>query len=187
MFTASRATTWLPLYLVLIILLMIAYGPKKESKMKTSGEVPPLRAWATFLLTFLAIAASAGLADLVTSGILKPLIARPRPSHSELEPILHFVNGYHGGHYGFPSSHAADTTAVALSFCMLYGKRWGWPAIWIGMGAYVVINCYSRMYLGVHYPSDILVGAAIGALIAWCLSSLVLRFLQSQSYFIKKE
>lgn len=165
MFTASRPITWLLLYVALIALLVYAYHPQ-QSKI-TNQKSPIATNWWLCLLAIAAVAASAGLADFVTSGILKPLFARPRPSHSSLEPLLHFVNGYQGGHYGFPSSHAADTTAVAVSFCLLYGKRKGWQWLLPIMIGYILLNCYSRMYLGVHYPSDILVGLIIGALLAW--------------------
>ena len=138
-----------------------------------------------------AIAASAGLSDFVTSGILKKWICRPRPTHSDLAPLLHLVNGYTGGQYGFPSSHAANTVAVATSFLMIFYflKRQAQPlragdfrqvaavrfaerALQILVLLYVLLNCYSRMYLGVHDPLDILTGALIGLLFGYLLARL---------------
>ena len=65
------------------------------------------------------------LADQITSSLLKPLVARPRPSHDPLSMyLLHYVNDYHGGFHGFPSSHAANTFGIAVYFSLLCRKRW---------------------------------------------------------------
>ena len=81
------------------------------------------------------------------------------------------MNGYTGGKYGFPSSHAANTFAVATCFLMiirnLTAVRLLYGTMTILMVLYVAVNCYSRMYLGVHYPLDILTGGAIGLLFGW--------------------
>lgn len=166
MWYATKKEIWLPLYLLLIgamVRMFKSEGTKADSRMKNI---------AFFLLPILAVAAAAGLADFISSGILKPLIERPRPSRAEsLADVIRILHDYRGGHYGFPSSHAADTMAVATSFLLLI-KRTHIRPLWLNMwrlilGAYVVINCYSRMYLGVHYPTDIAVGLLIGALTGW--------------------
>lgn len=149
MWYVSQPLTWVPLYLFLIYALWKAYDKN----------------WVNTLIGVVVIAAAFGLSDLISSGILKPWIERSRPSHSELAPLLHFVRGYQGGPFGFPSSHAANTMAVAVSSLLLLRSRN--MAFWFVMTAYVVLNCYSRIYLGVHYPTDILVGALIGASLAY--------------------
>ena len=141
----SRAKTWLPLYVLLVGL--IAYR---------------FRSWRTVLLILIGFGVAVGLSDFVCSGVLKPLVCRLRPTHEPAIDPLHLVNGYMGGRYGFCSSHAANTMAVALLFSLLYRHK----IATAGLMTWVALNCYSRMYLGVHYPSDILCGLLIGSLLA---------------------
>ncbi|HON19216.1 MAG TPA: phosphatase PAP2 family protein [Salinivirgaceae bacterium] len=98
------------------------------------------------------------------SNLIKVLIQRPRPSHnSELEGLLHFVNNYRGGQFGFVSSHAANTFGLATIVSLIFrNKTWV-----VAMFLWASIVAYSRIYLGVHYPTDILCGAALGILIAF--------------------
>ena len=115
-----------------------------------------------------------GVADFIASGILKDLVARPRPTRvPELEGVLHLVNGYKSGTYGFVSSHAANTMALALLFSLIWRNK----IATIGMMLWVAANCYSRMYLGVHYPTDILGGLIVGSLVA-VLAYWVLRWVR---------
>jgi len=130
--------------------------------------------WRRALVMLLFFGMAVGLADYVSSGLIKPWVCRLRPTH---EPAimdgLHIVKDYRGGQFGFVSSHAANTMACALLFVLLWSKKddstgvksscrqWSWLLmIW------VVLNCYSRMYLGVHYPGDILGGLIVGAAMA---------------------
>ena len=116
------------------------------------------------------IAAAVGLADFIASGVLKEWVARPRPTRvPELEGVLHLVNGYRSGRFGFVSSHAANTMACALLFSLIWRNK----IATVGLMLWVAMNCYSRMYLGVHYPTDILGGLIVGSLVAvvaywWC-------------------
>lgn len=168
MWQASQPLTWLPLYAILIVCLAIMYKGGKN-----------LRSWLPFIGILLAFGAAAGLADFISSGILKPLFERPRPTHNEeIAGMLHIVNGYRGGAYGFPSSHAANTSAVALLFALFFGcesrrlsrpaRVAGWSLTGLLILGYWLPNCWSRMYLGVHYPTDLLVGSLIGCLTALC-------------------
>ena len=188
MWYASQSWTWIPLYLLMVFVIWkLTATLRPNSPEKTSNNlhiykftnlphevIVPLAGKEIILLVFIAVAcigAAAGLSDYVTSGILKKLICRPRPTHSELAGYLHLVNGYTGGKYGFPSSHAANTFAVATCFLMiirnLTAVRLLYGTMTILMVLYVAVNCYSRMYLGVHYPLDILTGGAIGLLFGW--------------------
>lgn len=102
-------------------------------------------------------------ADQTASSIIKPLVERYRPSHDPtLQYLVHTVNGYLGGRYGFASSHAANTFALATFLTLVIRNRFlSWTLfIW------AAINCYSRIYCGVHYVGDILCGAMIGVVFA---------------------
>jgi undecaprenyl-diphosphatase len=91
---------------------------------------------------------------------MKPFFARLRPSHEpSLAGLVHLVDGYAGGKYGFASSHAANTFGVAWFIWKLFRTRYSW--IWV-MFIWCTLMTYTRVYLGVHYPGDVVVGALVG-------------------------
>ncbi len=98
--------------------------------------------------------------DAVAYNFIKPWIARLRPCHLMPEE-LRLVNGC-GGRFGFPSNHALNAMTVAASIWFAGYKWLGNAAIMLA-----VLVGYSRVYLGVHYPSDILAGFALGIGLAW--------------------
>ena len=154
----SAKWVWIPLYLVLAFLMGKRFG------------------WKQTLVILVGFAVAVGLSDYITSGVMKPYFARWRPSRDpQICQWVHIVNDYRGGKYGFPSSHASDTMACALLFSLLWKNR----KATIPLMVWVALNCYSRMYLGVHYPTDILVGLLVGSLMAWlvyrCLSVVFVR------------
>ena len=108
--------------------------------------------------------------DWVSSQLFKDFFQRLRPSHEILlGSKLHYYfigpsDPYKGGQYGFVSSHAANLASViAFLYPILISyKRSFWAFV-----AYASLVCYSRMYLGVHYPTDILCGALLGMLLAF--------------------
>lgn len=157
MWIVSAKTTWIPLYLLLIVLLARRYRRPAMTSVKWLQRVP---AGAVIILV---IGLAVGVADFIASGILKELVARPRPTRvAELEGMLHLVNGYRSGQYGFVSSHAANTMVVALLFSLIWRNK----IATVGLMLWVAANSYSRMYLGVHYPLDILGGLIVGSLVA---------------------
>lgn len=159
MWIISQSSTWIPLYALLVGLIVHRY-----------------RSWKQVLIILLAFAVAVGLSDFIASGILKPLVARPRPTHNPaIAQMLHLVNGYTGGIYGFCSSHAANTMACATLFALLYRNKYATAALMI----WVALNCYSRIYLGVHYPTDIIVGLGIGTIMALVVFA-ALRCLEKQ-------
>ncbi len=142
----TQTEFWIPLYLFLIYLMFRTHGKQ---------------AW----WALAAIAVCVLITDQATSGILKPLVARPRPSHEpSLEGILHLVNNYRGGRYGFASSHAANTMGVAMFVFLFFRDRY--RMIWL-VFVWAAVMSYTRLYLGVHYPGDIIVGALIGVAAGW--------------------
>ena len=152
MWIISGKITWIPLYLILICLGFVRLGWKKA------------------LLYIGCVLLAVGVTDFIGSGIIKELVQRYRPSHNlELIHQLHFYRTetgtlYQGGQYGFVSSHAGNFFALSwmVGWVLKPYFRWLLPVLLI----LTVIICYSRMYLGVHYLSDILGGALIGTGVA---------------------
>lgn len=121
------------------------------------------------LLVVAMLAVAVLVADQVSSGLIKHLVERLRPTHDpSLENVVHVINGYRGGLYGFVSSHAANFFAIATLVSFIMRHR----LVAIVLYGWALVQCYSRMYLGVHYPGDILGGIVVGLLagwLVWCL------------------
>jgi undecaprenyl-diphosphatase len=126
------------------------------------------------LLVLVMLALAVLVADQVSSGLIKHLVERLRPTHDpSLESMVHVINGYRGGLYGFVSSHAANFSAIAMLVSLVMRHR----LVTISMFGWALLQCYSRMYLGVHYPGDIIGGLAVGMLAGW-LVWLLMRWIQ---------
>ena len=172
MWYISKSTTWLPLYALLVGLIVYRFGILSPSLCREGRRGSSLL---RVLIILAGFAVAVGVSDFVSSGIIKPWVCRLRPTHEpELAGLIHLVNGYTGGLYGFVSSHAANTMACALLFALLYKNKYAT----VGLMLWVALNCYSRMYLGVHYPADIIGGLAIGALMATLTYGMVRRLLE---------
>lgn len=117
------------------------------------------KGWRQTLCFVLAVAVAVLLADQVASSIIKPLVERLRPTHDpSLAGLVHVVRDYRGGMYGFVSSHSANAFAVAVLVGLMMPHRAAMGALL----AWASLQCYSRMYLGVHYPGDIVGGMIVG-------------------------
>ncbi len=114
------------------------------------------------LRVFLAVALSWGLSDVITSAILKPTVQRIRPCHEVAIPVITYENKC-GGVFGFPSSHAANAMAVAYSFYYFIKITYIWVFF---LYNWALLQGMGRIFLAVHYPSDVLVGFLIGYWVA---------------------
>ncbi|WP_310397841.1 phosphatase PAP2 family protein [Hymenobacter sp.] len=143
---ASNRLVWFPAYALLV-----------------AGLVYWFRRRVLLLLPLLIVAVS--LADSITSRIFKPFFARPRPCHDPaLAGLLHLPGGC-GGQFGFLSSHAANSFALA-TFLLLVLPAGRFRFLKTGVFCWAALLSYSRLYLGAHYLTDVVGGAAIGGLLA---------------------
>jgi undecaprenyl-diphosphatase len=145
--TLTNALTWIPLYASLLYVVI-----------KTNLNVREV------FLILLAAGLCVLLAGTVDDEIVKPFVARWRPTHDpQIGSLVDVVNGYRGGNYGFFSAHAANTFSLAVFFSLLMRQR----LLTIFLVGWSLINCYTRLYLGVHYPGDITVGLLWGGFVGW--------------------
>ncbi|MBO4870592.1 MAG: phosphatase PAP2 family protein [Muribaculaceae bacterium] len=121
------------------------------------------KGWRQAAVALLAVALTVLIADQLSSGLIKHAVERLRPSHNPaLASAIHVV-GNGGGQYGFVSSHAANSFGVALIVGLIMRSR---PAL-VSLVIWAILQCYSRIYIGVHYPGDILGGVVVGLLSGW--------------------
>ena len=140
---------WFPLYLLLIYWTVKQYGK---------------HCWWVFLAVGVVVLCS----DQLSSHVFKPVFQRLRPCYNpDLQDLIHLPKGLAGGRYSFTSSHAANTFAVAafLAPTLRNYKPWSGLALYL----WAFISSYSRIYLGFHYPGDILCGAILGILVGLVL------------------
>ena len=140
--TLTNGLAWIPLYLSMFYLVV-----------KNNDNFRRL----LFLLGGVAVCYL--LAGAVDDGIVKPLVARWRPTHDpQIGALVDVVDGYRGGKYGFFSAHACNTMSIATYFCWIARSR----RLSITLVIWSLVNCWTRLYLGVHFPGDILVGLIWG-------------------------
>ena len=156
MWFISGKMEWVPMYLILIGFIIYKY--RKDS-----------------IWIFIAVIILITLSDSFAARVIKDSVQRFRPTHNPaIANMVHIVNNYRGGDYGFVSNHASNSFALAVFLSLLFRNRY----FTIGILIWAAIVSYSRIYLGVHYPGDILGGALLGVGwaygIYWCLQ----RFLQ---------
>ena len=154
MWLISGRIEWLPLYLVLITCIIYRFRWK---------SIPIL----------IAVILTIALADQLAVKAFKEVFERLRPTHNpEIQHLVHIVNDYRGGSYGFVSNHAANSFSLAMFISLLFKNHY----ITIGMFFWAFLVSYSRIYLGVHYPGDILGGIALGIGIGWFIFFIYRKF-----------
>lgn len=154
MYTYTKVLVWIPLYVALAFVFV--KNARKES------------VW-----LILALALCVLVADQIASGFFKETVERLRPSRNpDFEGIVHLVKNRKGGNFGFVSSHAANTFGVALLASLFIRNK----IFTISLFAWSLVNCYSRIYLGLHYPADIAGGIIVGTFSALLIYFLIKKF-----------
>lgn len=156
MYFVSGKLEWIPFYVFLLFLMQRRFGWKRTG------------------LALIGIALTILMADQICAHVIRPLVGRLRPTNPDnpISQYITLVHGVRGGRYGFPSCHAANTAALATFMIMQFRTRF----MWIMMFFWAFLVSYSRVYMGVHYPTDIFVGWVVGSLSAMTIWLLGCRF-----------
>lgn len=146
MWLCSRKFEWIPFYLSIIYVLFRNFN------------------WRVVLYSLVAMGVILLLTDAVSSHFIRPVVARLRPSNLEnpISEMIHIVDNHRGGRYGFPSSHASNSWGLVFFVGLLLRRR----LLTTFLSCWALLLCYSRLYLGVHYPGDLLAGMMLGAVVA---------------------
>jgi len=151
----SGSKIWIPLYLFVVFILFYNFikTPKKEVLLEA------LLILLFFVLVF-------ALCDQISSGLIKPFFERPRPgNHPDFKDLVKVVHGYRGGGYGFISGHATNCFGFAVALSLVFKNRW----VTLVALLWATAISYSRIYLGMHFVSDVVGGIIVGTLVATIL------------------
>lgn len=150
MYWISNKYFWIPFYLLIIILIIKHY--KRLS-----------------ILLLFCVGILITLSDQLSSGLIKPLAERLRPSHNPaFEGLVHLSKAGPGGMYGFVSGHATNSFALFIFLTIVLPKKFNWLK-WM-LGIWALLNCYSRIYVGVHYPGDVICGMILGTIVGYAVA-----------------
>lgn len=163
MYWLSHKLIWTPMYLLIVFLMIRRY-----------------RMRGVLMLLFVGLVIV--LCDQTASGLLKNMVQRLRPSHEPaLAGLVHLSKAGTGGLYGFVSSHASNVFGLATFLHFVLDKQFKFLKYWLFIWAFLV--SYSRIYNGVHYPGDVLVGGLIGMGYGYLMAK---AYFFADSYFVKK-
>lgn len=151
---STQKLLWIPLYIALCYVIYRNFG------------------WRVLMWTIILECMALLITDTTASHLIKPYVGRLRPAHldSGIASVVHVVDNHRGGAFSFPSSHSGNIWGLVFLMALLLRHRW----ITFCLTLWALLMCYSRMYLGLHYPSDLLAGFVLGVACAW-LAWLVLR------------
>ena len=153
-----EATSWIPMYL--IIAVFVVYRYKKKG-----------------LLWTICVLLSVGVSDVISSQIIKPIVARPRPCHLIEEWSEMMLRISCGTGYSFTSSHATNHMCLAV-FIICAVRPWKWTSWIYILILWAFLISYAQVYVGVHYPLDVISGMFLGAMIGWLMNKLYHRLNQ---------
>jgi len=158
MYWFSDKLIWIPMYLLIVFFIVRKY--------KVNG-----------LIMLLFIGVLIAMCDQTASGLIKNIVQRLRPSHEPaLEGLVHLSKAGAGGMYGFVSSHAANAFGLCTFLFFVLDDNFKILKYWLI--AWAILVSYSRIYNGVHYPSDVIVASIIGILYGWLMALLYGKILQ---------
>lgn len=150
MYWLSNKLIWIPMYLAIIFFMIRRYQ---------------IRGLLMLFFILLVIV----LCDQTASGLLKNLVQRLRPSHEpDLAGLVRISKAGPGGLYGFVSSHAANSFGLVSFIYFAFEKQF--RLLKYGLILWAILVSYSRIYNGVHYPGDVIAGAAIGIFYGWLMA-----------------
>ncbi|MBA4168743.1 MAG: phosphatase PAP2 family protein [Chitinophagaceae bacterium] len=156
MMVLRNALTWIPLY-AFILFWLVRYQKKF--------------AWQFIVLSLVVFT----ITDFTSASILKPLFLRPRPcADLALQGVVRDLVGC-GGKYGMPSSHASNHFGLAtfwyFSIKWMSNRKWLWLWLW------AALVCYAQVYVGKHYPGDILAGSVLGTSVGFLFAMVFRKWL----------
>jgi len=146
---------WIPLYVFIIGFCVL--------KFKKQG-----------IIIIILLALSAGFADFTSARIVKPLVKRARPCRDQVVSQTDIVRVSCGTGYSFPSTHATDHFAMAFFMIFLFRKKWPWVWLWGILWAGTI--CFAQVYVGVHFPIDVICGTIYGFFVGWLFYEISRRY-----------